>query len=52
LLVLTHYSPRYFEGEEVIGEARPVFPNSVLARDHMRIRLSKDGSAIILNPPD
>ena len=51
LLVLTHYSPRYFDGEEVIREARPIFPNSVLARDHMRIQLSKDGSAVVLDPP-
>ncbi|MFW9788961.1 MAG: ribonuclease Z [Candidatus Thorarchaeota archaeon] len=51
LLVLTHYSPRYFDGEEVIGEAIPLFSNSVLARDHMRIVLSKDGSAVVLDPP-
>ncbi|MGD9396005.1 MAG: ribonuclease Z [Candidatus Thorarchaeota archaeon] len=52
LLVLTHYSPRYYEGEEVIGEALPIFSNSVLALDHMRIRLGKDGSAIIVKPPE
>lgn len=52
LLVLTHYSPRYYDGEEVIGEARPIFSNSVLARDLMRIQVGKDGSAIILNPSD
>jgi len=51
LLVLTHYSPRYYDGEEVIGEALPIFANSVLARDLMRIQLCKDGSAVILKPP-
>jgi ribonuclease Z len=50
LLVLTHYSPRYYDGEEVIEEARPIFPNSVLALDHMRIKLTKDGSAVVLAP--
>jgi len=52
LLVLTHYSPRYYDGEEVIGDALPIFSNSVLARDLMRIQVGKDGSAIILKPPD
>ncbi|MHA3961895.1 MAG: ribonuclease Z [Candidatus Thorarchaeota archaeon SMTZ1-45] len=52
LLVLTHYSPRYYDGEDVIGEAIPVFSNSVLACDFMRIHLSKDGSAVIMSPID
>ncbi|MCK5152532.1 MAG: ribonuclease Z, partial [Candidatus Thorarchaeota archaeon] len=51
LLVLTHYSPRYYDGEEVIAEARPIFPNSVIARDLMRIQVGKDGSAVIVKPP-
>jgi ribonuclease Z len=51
LLVLTHYSPRYYDGEEVIGEALPIFSNSVLARDLMRIHVGKDGTAIIVKPP-
>ena len=51
LLVLTHYSPRYYDGEEVIAEARQIFSNSVLAQDLMRIRIGKDGSAVILKPP-
>lgn len=50
LLILTHYSPRYYEGEDVINEARSIFANSILARDLMRIRLNKDGSAVIINP--
>jgi ribonuclease Z len=52
LLVLTHYSPRYYAGEEVIAEAQSVFPNSVLARDFMRIRVSKDGSTVVLGPDE
>ncbi len=52
LLVLTHYSPRYYEGNEIIEEARSVFPNSVLARDHMRIQLARDGTAVVVKPPE
>ncbi len=51
LLVLTHYSPRYYDGEEVIGEAQPLFSNSVIARDLMRIQVGMDGSIVIVNPP-
>jgi ribonuclease Z len=50
MLVLTHYSPRYYDGEDVVAEARPIFPNSIIARDHMRIQVGKDGSAVILKP--
>ena len=52
LLVLTHYSPRYYDGEEVINEARSTFANSILARDLMRIKLNKDGTAVVMNPQD
>lgn len=52
LLVLTHYSPRYFDGEVILEEARGIFPNSILARDLLRIRLAKDGSASVLQPAD
>ncbi|MFW9768639.1 MAG: ribonuclease Z [Candidatus Thorarchaeota archaeon] len=52
LLVLTHYSPRYFEGNEIIEEARKVFPNSVLARDGMKIQLGRDGSAVVIKPTE
>jgi ribonuclease Z len=51
LLVLTHYSPRYYDGDEILAEARSIFINSVLARDLMRIQVGKDGSAVILDPP-
>jgi ribonuclease Z len=50
LLVLTHYSPRYFEGETIIEEAKSIFPNTVLARDLMRIKISKDGSTEVSLP--
>ncbi|MHA2177430.1 MAG: ribonuclease Z [Candidatus Thorarchaeota archaeon] len=52
LLVLTHYSPRYYDGNEIIEEARTIFPNSVLARDHMRIKLARDGTAIVVKSPE
>ncbi len=52
LLALTHYSPRYFEGDEVLDEARSVFPNSIIARDLMRIRLAKDGSVEVVHPAE
>jgi ribonuclease Z len=51
LLVLTHYSPRYYDGEEIIGEAQSIFPNSVLARDLMKIQVSTEGSSAIIAPP-
>ncbi len=44
LLVLTHYSPRYGDGAAILEEARAVFPNSILARDLLRIGLESDGS--------
>ncbi|MFX1483181.1 MAG: ribonuclease Z [Promethearchaeota archaeon] len=52
LLVLTHYSPRYHDGNEIFMEARSIFPNTVLAQDHMRIRLSTDGTSEVVAPPD
>ncbi len=52
LLVLTHYSPRYHDGNEIIEEARSIFANSVLAQDHMRIQLARDGSCVVIKPPD
>ena len=52
LLVLTHYSPRYYDGEDIISEASTIFSNSVLARDLMRINVNKDGTAVIIKPPE
>ena len=44
LLALTHYSPRYENGEDIITEARSVFQKSIIARDFMRIHLDTDGA--------
>jgi ribonuclease Z len=49
LLALTHYSPRYEDGAEIITEAQNVFQKSVLARDFMRISLDIDGTYEILD---
>ena len=43
LLVLTHYSPRYRDGEEILSEAKDIFPDTVLARDLMRITVDSNG---------
>ncbi|MFW9806950.1 MAG: ribonuclease Z [Candidatus Thorarchaeota archaeon] len=50
LLVLTHYSPRYYDGEAISTEARPLFPNTILARDLMRIQVDSEGSATVIDP--
>jgi len=50
LLVLTHYSPRYFDGSDIIREGKNNFANTVLARDLMRITLDKEGNYTITEP--
>jgi ribonuclease Z len=50
LLVLTHYSPRYFDGLEVLKEGKDYFPNTVLARDLMKINIDKAGNSKITEP--
>ena len=50
LLVLTHYSPRYFDGSDIIREGKSNFVDTVLARDLMRITLDKEGSYTITEP--
>ena len=50
LLVLTHYSPRYFDGSDIIREGKSNFVDTVLARDLMRITLDKDGNYTITEP--
>ncbi|TFG32614.1 ribonuclease Z [Candidatus Thorarchaeota archaeon] len=50
LLVLTHYSPRYFDGSEILREGKEIFPNTILARDLMRIALDKDGTITVTDP--
>lgn len=50
LLVLTHFSPRYGDGQTILAEAKEVFSNSILGRDLMRIRLNLDGSTEVFRP--
>lgn len=50
LLVLTHYSPRYFDGEPILSEAKAIFPNSILAQDLLTISLNKEGNITITHP--
>lgn len=48
LLVLTHYSPRYFDGSDIIKEGKQYFGNTVLARDLMKIRVDREGNSSII----
>lgn len=50
LLVLTHYSPRYFDGSQILKEGSDIFENTVLARDLMRIVLDKSGRSTVTDP--
>ena len=50
LLVLTHYSPRYYNGSDIIREGKSNFADTVLARDLMRITLDKEGKYTITEP--
>jgi ribonuclease Z len=52
LLVLTHYSPRYFDGEPILTEARAIFPNTILARDLLAVSLDKEGNPTIIQLND
>jgi ribonuclease Z len=52
LLALTHYSPRYGDGENIITEAQSIHQNSILARDFMRIQLDTDGTYEIVEPDE
>jgi ribonuclease Z len=52
LLVLTHYSPRYGDGNIIESEAREVFSNTILARDLMHISVDKLGKYTIISPLD
>jgi ribonuclease Z len=47
LLVLTHYSPRYFDGSEILNEGKDIFSNTILARDLMRITIDKEGKCAV-----
>jgi ribonuclease Z len=48
LLVLTHYSPRYFDGSEILEEGKATFANTVVARDLMRVIVDKDGKSKVI----
>jgi ribonuclease Z len=50
LLVLTHYSPRYYDGSEILKEGKSTFENTVVARDLMRITVDKEGNSRITEP--
>jgi ribonuclease Z len=50
LLVLTHYSPRYFDGEPILAEAKTIFSNTILARDLLSVSLDKEGNTTITSP--
>jgi len=50
LLLLTHYSPRYGDGTTILAEAKEVFPNSMLARDLLRITFDSDGKHAVIPP--
>ncbi len=52
LLVLTHYSPRYESGEEILSDAKEIFPKTVVARDLMEIHLKYDGEIEVKEPDD
>lgn len=40
-LFLTHFSPRYPDGKEMVKEAKPVFANVVAAHDLMKVELEE-----------
>ncbi len=48
LLVLTHYSPRYENGDDILQEAKELFENVIIAKDLMHITLSNRGNIQVL----
>ncbi|MHA1906078.1 MAG: ribonuclease Z [Candidatus Thorarchaeota archaeon] len=52
LLILTHYSPRYENGDVILKEAKTVFENTIIARDLMKVTLTNDGQVEVENPTD
>ena len=46
-LVVTHYSPRYENGQPILEEAQAIFPNTILASDMMRITLNANGESTV-----
>jgi ribonuclease Z len=51
-LVVTHYSPRYENGQPILEEAQTIFPNTILASDMMRMKLDVNGEITYLDTPD
>ncbi|MHA2384666.1 MAG: ribonuclease Z [Candidatus Thorarchaeota archaeon] len=51
-LVVTHYSPRYENGQPILEEAQAIFPNTILASDMMRMKLNVNGEITHLDAPD
>lgn len=47
LLILTHYSPRYYDGKVILNEGRSCFPNTILANDLLTVSLDKHGNHTI-----
>lgn len=43
-LFLTHFSPRYPDGKEMLAEAKPIFKETVAAHDLMRVELEENHS--------
>jgi ribonuclease Z len=43
-LVMTHFSPRYLNLEELLEEARAIFPNTILAYDFLTIEVPRPTS--------
>ncbi len=50
LLVLTHYSPRYYDGTAVLNEGKKYFQNTIIARDLLTISMTKDGTCSVKYP--
>ncbi|MBN2229533.1 MAG: ribonuclease Z [Candidatus Thorarchaeota archaeon] len=48
LLILTHYSPRYFDGTAILEEGQSIFPNTILARDLLHLQMDKYGNSIVI----
>ena len=38
-LVLTHFSQRYKDVDDLVKEAKDIFPNTVAAHDFMKIKI-------------
>lgn len=43
-LFLTHFSPRYPDGKDMLAEAKPIFKNTIAAHDLMKVELEESYS--------